>query len=77
MSAGGVDQRGSQRAFGQLVVDRHRLAGLGYMHGDATLFQVTEGGRVNLQPPGHVLRQHHGGRATGQELLDAVCQALA
>src|SRR5260370_26940651 len=41
MSAGGVEQPGNQRAFGQLVVDRHHLAGLGYMRRDATLFYRT------------------------------------
>src|SRR5260370_36741398 len=41
MAAGGVEQPGNQRAFGQLVVDRHNLAGLGYMRRDATLLYRT------------------------------------
>lgn len=69
-SARGVEEPGNQYAFGQFVVDLYRLAGLGHMHRDGTLFQVAVGGRVNLQLLFHALGEHHGGRSAGQQFLD-------
>jgi hypothetical protein len=60
-SAGGVEEPGNQRAFGQVVVDLYRFAGLGDLYRDGTLFPVTACVRMNVQF--HALGEHHGGRS--------------
>ena len=65
-----MEEPGHQCAFGQVVIDPYRLAGLGHVYRDGALFQVAAGVWVNLQLPVHALGQHLGGRSVGHEFLD-------
>jgi len=69
-SAGGVEEPGNQHAFGQVVIDPYRFAGLAHVHGNRTLLQVAAGVRVNVQLLVHALGEHDRGRSAGHQLLD-------
>ena len=65
-----MEQPADRNLSCQIVVDLHGLPGFEDLHRYATLAQVGQGGRVDVQLLVHALGQHDHGSAVGEQFLD-------